>query len=60
MARQLKLDEVKHQASTHQRKMIRPRVDVKVTTASERLTVVEVVRRVITEHRDVLLALKDR
>jgi len=56
----LKLDEVKYRASVEPRKMIRPTVDVKVTNASERRTVVESARRIIAEHRGVLLALKDR
>ncbi|MBT2326146.1 hypothetical protein J7E62_27840 [Variovorax paradoxus] len=56
----LSLEQVKARASTQQRVMIRPKVDVKVTNQAERQQVVQVARKVIAEHREVLTALKDR
>ena len=56
----LKLEDVKVQASARKREMIPPKVVVKVTTPAERGRVIEMARRVIAEHRDVLVALKDR
>lgn len=56
----MRLDEVKAQASTHDRVRIRPSVTVRATTPVERETVRQAARKVIAEHRDVLVALKDR
>lgn len=42
------------------RKHIRPKVEVTVKTAAGKRRVVTAARRVIEEHRDVLIALRDR
>lgn len=42
------------------RTIIRPRVEVKASTATEKSDVLRAARKVISEHRDVLIALKDR
>ena len=42
------------------RTIIRPRTEVKATTAAEKSDVLQAARKVIAEHRAVLIALKDR
>lgn len=56
----LKLDQVKAQAATQQRVMIRPKVEVAAKTAAQKRQVTETARRVIAEHHAVLMALKNR
>lgn len=55
-----RLSALQARATLGSRPMIEPRVVVSATNPADRKRVVEVARGVIAEHRDVLLALKDR
>ena len=55
-----RLEEVKYQASVRPRELICPSVEVKTATSADREKIAQVARRVIAEHREVLVALKDR
>jgi hypothetical protein len=56
----LTLEEVKSLAATQKREVIAPKVQVKITSPAQRQEVITAARKVIAEHRDVLMALKDR
>jgi len=56
----LTLEKIKSLAATQKREMIAPKVEVKVTSTAQRQEVVDAARKVMAEHRDVLMALKDR
>ncbi|KVW38981.1 hypothetical protein WK95_18450 [Burkholderia ubonensis] len=49
-----------HGVKLKPRTIIRPKVEVKASTAIEKSDVLRAARKVISEHRDVLIALKDR
>lgn len=54
------LERVRRLAATQQREKVPPKAKAKVTTAEDRQELVKVAEKVIAQHRDVLMALKDR
>lgn len=56
----LTLEKIKSLAATQKREVIAPKVEVKITSPAQRQEVITAARKVIAEHRDVLMALKDR
>ena len=56
----LTLTDIKTRPSTQRHKIIKPKVVVQVKTEQQRAEVKRVAKRVMNEHYDVLLALKNR
>lgn len=49
-----------HGVELKPRVIVRPKASVSVATAAQKSEVVQTIRAVISEHRDVMVALKDR
>ena len=56
----LQFEHVKHLAAQQPREIIRPKTVVRVDTPVRRQEVIKAAEKVINEHREVLMALKNR
>lgn len=56
----INLDSVKQLAAAQPRAIVAPKVEVKASTPAKRQEIVATARKVIDEHREVLMALKNR